>query len=52
MTPLSRFYARFLPLRMVWLALSFSYALALIALVILGGTSAQDIAYIDIKADK
>lgn len=51
MTPLARFYGRFLPRRMVWLALGFSYGLAIVAVVVFGG-SAGEIIYIDIGFGK
>lgn len=49
MTPLARFYSRFLPSPFVWLALSLSYALALMALCLVYNPSAIDILYIDLE---
>ncbi len=49
MTPLARFYSRFLPAFVVRLALVFSYALGIMSLWLVDNSSAIDILYIDLE---
>lgn len=49
MTPLSRFYARFLPERIVWCATMLTYALGLMLLAFFGRDVGTDIIYIDLE---
>ena len=52
MTPLARALARIVPPKLVWLALTLCYALAMFSVVVFGGQSAKDIIYIDIEDKK
>lgn len=49
MTPLTRVYARYLPARLVWLAVTLTYATALALLVLFGEPVGDDIVYIDLN---
>lgn len=49
MTPLTRIYARYLPRRLVWLAVTLTYATALAAIVFFGEPVGDDIVYIDLN---
>jgi hypothetical protein len=50
MTPLARFYARFLPAGLVCPAVTLSYLLGLLALVLLARNPAEMIIYVDLRA--
>lgn len=52
MTPLARALAKIVPPKLLWLALTLCYALALFSVIVLGGQSATDIIYIDIEETK
>lgn len=49
MTPLGRFYARHLPARAVWAALTLTYAAALILLVLKSHPTTDNLVYIDME---
>lgn len=52
MTPLVRFYARFLPARAIWLAVTLTYALGIVSVLFFGNESARDVIYIDMENDR
>lgn len=52
MTPLARFLARFLPRRLVWIAVACVYAAGIFCVVILGQSSGDGIVYIDIAGNE
>jgi hypothetical protein len=52
MTPLARFYTRFMPPSYVWFALTISYAFGILLLFVFGGQSLEDVIYIDIGVGK
>jgi hypothetical protein len=49
MTPLARFYARFLPTGWVYPAVTFSYFLGALAFVLLAHNPAETIIYVDVR---
>jgi len=49
MTPLAKFYAQFLPDRLVWCAVMLTYTLGLIVLAFFGRDAGTDIIYIDLE---
>jgi hypothetical protein len=49
MTPLARFYARFLPASCVYTAVTLSYLLGLLVLVLLARNPAEMIIYVDVR---
>lgn len=49
MTPLSRFYARYLPAPLVWGAVTLTYAAGLMLIAFFGSEGGTDIIYIDLE---
>lgn len=50
MTPLAQFYARFMPAGWVYPAVTLSYLLGLLALVLLARSPGEMIIYVDVRA--
>lgn len=49
MTPLSRFYSRYLPVQAIWPAMTLTYAATILLLLLAGSPNRNDIVYIDIE---
>lgn len=52
MTPLGRFYSRYLSPRLTWIAITLTYSVVLALLVLLGEPMGNDIIYIDVQEAK
>ncbi|WP_162798529.1 hypothetical protein [Sulfitobacter sp. SK012] len=52
MTPLTRFFSDHLPARLVWPAVTMTYAAALLLLVLFGQPIGNEIIYIDLETAK